>query len=95
MEHSDGKMGVIYPTFEEYPNRQSEEMLTNILIIITFDNIIQRYGKEKDYNREKTKYSINILTFLLMWQKIFKRHCNVLIMNALIGVCKQALSKTL
>ena len=27
MEHSDGKMGVIYPTFEEYPNRQSEEII--------------------------------------------------------------------
>ncbi len=32
-------------------------MLTNILIIITFDNIIQRYGKEKDYNRGRTSYS--------------------------------------
>ncbi|NBH68218.1 MULTISPECIES: aminotransferase class I/II-fold pyridoxal phosphate-dependent enzyme [Bacteroidaceae] len=27
MEHSDGKIGVIYPTFEEYPNRQSEEII--------------------------------------------------------------------
>ena len=38
-------------------------MLTNILIIITFDNIIQRYGKEKDYNRGRTSYSRSPLKF--------------------------------
>jgi hypothetical protein len=39
-------------------------MLTNILIIITFDNIIQRYGKEKDYNRGRTSYSRSYRRFI-------------------------------
>lgn len=30
MEHSDGKMGVIYPTFEEYPNRNQKKSLHSI-----------------------------------------------------------------
>ena len=38
-------------------------MLTNILIIITFDNIIQRYGKEKDYNRGRTSYSRSSVSY--------------------------------
>lgn len=39
-------------------------MLTNILIIIIFDNIIQRYGKEKDYNRGRTSYSRSYRRFI-------------------------------
>lgn len=27
MEHSEGKTGVVYPTFEEYPNRKPEEII--------------------------------------------------------------------
>ncbi len=27
MEHSEGKTGVVYPTFEEYPNRRPEEII--------------------------------------------------------------------
>ena len=44
-------------TIKEEIHALSEEMLTNILIIFTLDNKIQRYGKEKDYNRGRTSYS--------------------------------------
>ena len=37
---------------------------TNILIIITFDNIIQRYGKKKDYNKVEPATAVATVSLL-------------------------------
>lgn len=42
MEHHDGKLGVIYPTFEEYPNRHDK----NSLVIFKPENEDFTYGAE-------------------------------------------------
>lgn len=42
MEHHDGKLGVIYPTFEEYPNRHDKESL----VIFKPENEDFTYGAE-------------------------------------------------
>lgn len=45
MEHSEGKVGVVYPTFEEYPHRMEEE------------NIVKYFPQDKDlrYGAEELK----------------------------------------
>lgn len=51
-EHADGKVGVIYPTFDEYPNRLNEEQLVayvckNEDYSYTADDLMNFYG-DKD-----------------------------------------------
>lgn len=105
MEHSEGKTGVVYPTFEEYPNRRPEEIIAfypqNNNFHYTATDLMDFYA-DKDIrhlllinpdNPSGNFIPINELTDLLIWTQ--QRNIHLILDESFVDFSEENTDNTL